>query len=48
MQRSWPQGYCLRRGVATGRAEFSWTVWADTLRRVLNLVDRPRLRASLG
>ena len=48
MQRSWHQGYCLRRGLAKVRAECSLTVLADKLRRVVHLVDMPRLLASLG
>ena len=36
------------RGLAKVRAEFRLTVLADHLRRVLNLVDMPRLLASLG
>jgi Transposase DDE domain len=48
MKRSWHQGYFLRRGLAKVRAAFSLTVLAYNLRRVLNLVDMPRLRASLG
>jgi hypothetical protein len=48
MKRSWNQGYFLMRGLAKVRAEFSLTVLADHLRRVLNLVDMPRLLASLG
>jgi transposase len=48
MKRSWNQGYFLMRGLAKVRAEFSLTVLAYNLRRVLNLVDMPRLLASLG
>jgi transposase len=48
MKRSWHQGYFLLRGVAKVRAECSLTVLAYNLRRVLNLVDMPRLLASLG
>ncbi|HEX9870353.1 MAG TPA: transposase [Candidatus Tectomicrobia bacterium] len=48
MKRRWHQGYCLLRGLAKVRAELSVTVVADHLRRVLNLVDMPRLLASLG
>jgi hypothetical protein len=48
IKRGWAQGYCLRRGLAKVRAAFSLTVLADNLRRVLNLVDMPRLLASLG
>jgi transposase len=45
MKRGWDQGDCLRRGVAQVRAEFSLTVLAYNLRRVLTLVDIPRLLA---
>jgi transposase len=48
MKRSWNQGYFLMRGLAKVRAEFRLTVLAYNLRRVLNLVDMPRLLASLG
>jgi transposase len=48
MKRSWHQGSFMMRGVAKVRAEFSLTVLAYNLRRVLNLVDMPRLLASLG
>ena len=48
MKRGWDQGYVLMRGLAKVRTEFSLTVLADNLRRVLNLVDIPRLLASLG
>jgi hypothetical protein len=44
-KRGWDQGDGLRRGLAKVRAEVSVTVLADQLRRVLNLVDRPRLLA---
>jgi Transposase DDE domain len=47
MKRGWDQGYFLMRGLAKVRAEFSLTVLAYNLRRVLNLVDMPRLLASL-
>jgi hypothetical protein len=48
MKRGWDQGDFLMRGLAKGRAEFSLTVLADNLRRVLNLVAMPRLLARLG
>lgn len=48
MKRSWNPGYFLMRGLAKVRAEFSVTVLADNLRRVLNLVAMPRRLASLG
>jgi transposase len=48
MQRGWEHGYFLRRGLEKVRTEFSLTVLADNLRRVLNLVEMPRLLAALG
>jgi transposase len=48
MKRGWDQGYVLMRGLARVRAEFSLTVLADHLRRVLNLVAMTRLLASFG
>jgi hypothetical protein len=48
MKRGWDQSYFLMRGLAKVRAEFSLTVLAYNLRRVLTLVDMPRLLASLG
>ncbi len=48
MTRSGNRGDFLRRGVAQVRAAFRVTVLAYHLRRVLNLVDMPRLLASLG
>jgi hypothetical protein len=48
MKRGWDQGYFLMRGLAKVRTEFSLTVLAYNLRRVLNLVAMPRLLASLG
>jgi hypothetical protein len=48
MKRSWNQGYFLMRGLAKVRAEFSLTVLAYNLRRVLNLVAMTRLLASFG
>ncbi len=47
MKWGWDQGDFLRRGLAKVRAECSLTVLAYNLRRVLNLVDMPRLLASL-
>jgi transposase len=47
-KRSGQQGYGLMRGVAKGRAECSWSVLADTLRRGLHRVAMPRRLASLG
>jgi transposase len=48
MKRGWEHGYFLMRGLEKVRTEFSLTVLADTLRRVLNLVEMPRLLAALG
>jgi hypothetical protein len=48
MKRGWDQGDFLMRGLAKVRTEFSLTVLAYHLRRVLNLVAMPRLLASLG
>ena len=48
MKRSWHQGYFLMRGLAKVRTEFSLTGLAYNLRRVLNLVDMPRLLARLS
>jgi hypothetical protein len=48
MKRGWEHGSCLRRGLEKVRTECSLTVWAYNLRRVLNLVEMPRLLATLG
>jgi transposase len=48
MQRWWDHGYFLMRGLEKVRTEFSLTVLAYNLRRVLNLVEMPRLMAVLG
>jgi transposase len=48
MKRGWDHGYFLMRGLEKVRAEFSLTVLAYNLRRVLNLVELPRLLAALG
>ena len=48
MQRWWDAGYFLMRGLEKVRTEFSLTVLAYNLRRVLNLVEVPRLLAALG
>jgi transposase len=48
MKRWWDAGYFLMRGLEKVRTEFSLTVLAYNLRRVLNLVERPRLMAALG
>jgi transposase len=48
MKRWWDAGYFLMRGREKVRTEFSLTVLADNLRRVVNLVEMPRLLAALG
>jgi hypothetical protein len=48
MKRWWDQGFFLMRGVEKVRTEFSLTVLAYNLRRVLTLVEMPRLMAALG
>jgi hypothetical protein len=48
MKRGWDHGYFLLRGLEKVRTECSLTVLAYNLRRVLNLVERPRLLAALG
>jgi transposase len=48
MRRWWDAGDFLRRGLEKVRTECSVTVLADHLRRVLNLVERPQLRAALS
>ena len=48
MQRWWATGYCFMRGLQKVRTEFSVTVLAYHLRRVLNRVEMPRLLAALG
>jgi hypothetical protein len=48
MQRGWDAGSCLMRGWEKVRTECSVTVLAYNLRRVLHLVERPRLRAARG
>src|SRR5262245_13184675 len=48
MKRWWEAGYFLMRGREQVRTEFSLTVLAYNLRRVLNLVETPRLMAALG
>jgi transposase len=48
MKRGWDQGFFLLRGLEKVRTEFSLTVLAYNLRRVLNLVGIPRLMAALG
>jgi transposase len=48
MKRWWDAGYFLLRGLEKVRTEFSLTVLAYNLRRVLNLIEMPRLLAALG
>jgi transposase len=48
MKRWWDAGYFLMRGLEKVRTEFSLTVLAYNLRRVLNLVEMPQLMAALG
>jgi hypothetical protein len=48
MKRGWDHGYFLMRGLEKVRTEFSLTVLAYNLRRVLNLVEMPRLLTALG
>ena len=48
MKRWWDAGYFLLRGLEKVRAEFSLTVWAYNLRRVLNIVGMAELMAALG
>ena len=48
MKRWWDAGYFLRRGREKVRTEFRLTVLAYNLRRVVNLVEMPRLLAALG
>jgi hypothetical protein len=48
MQRWWDAGDVCRRGLEKVRTEFSVTGLAYNLRRVLHLVEMPRLLAALG
>jgi len=48
MKRWWDAGYFFMRGLEKVRTECSLTVLACNLRRVLNLVEMPRLLAALG
>ena len=48
MKRWWDAGYFLMRGLEKVRTEFSLTVLAYNRRRVVNLVEMPRLLAALG
>jgi len=47
MKRWMDQGYFLMRGLRKVRAEFSLTVLAYNLRRVINIVGVPRMIAEL-
>ena len=46
MKRWWEQGCFVLRGLETVRTELSLTVLVYNLRRVVNLVGIPRLRAA--
>ena len=48
MRRCWDQSYFLMRRLEKVRAEFSLTVLAYNLRRVLNIVGMARLMAALS
>ena len=48
MKRGMEQGYFLLKGLTKVRGEFSLTVLAYNLKRVLNIVGVPRLRAALA
>ena len=48
MKRWWDAGYFLMRGLEKVRTACSLTVLAYHLRRVLNLVEMPRLLAARG
>jgi hypothetical protein len=48
MQRWGDAGYCLMRGLEKVRTALRLTVLAYNLRRVVNLVEMPRLMAALG
>jgi transposase len=48
MKRGMDQGYFLLRGLQKVRAEFSLTVLAYNIKRVMNLVGVPRMLAALG
>jgi len=48
MKRGMDQGYFLLRGLAKTRGEFSLTVLAYNIKRVINLVGVPQLMAALG
>jgi len=48
MKRGMDQGYFLLRGLQKVRTEFSLTVLAYDMKRVMNLVGVPRMLAALG
>jgi len=48
MKRGMDQGYVLLKGLRKVRGEFSLTVLAYNLRRVLNLVSVPQLLEALA
>ena len=48
MKRYWDQSYFLMRGLEKVRTEFSLTVLAYNLKRVLKIVGMPRLMAALS
>ena len=48
MKRGMDQGYFLMRGLVKVRSEFSLTVLAYNLKRVINLVGVPRMIAALA
>jgi transposase len=48
MKRGMDQGYFLMRGLVKVKSEFSLTVLAYNLKRVINLVGVPRMLAALG
>jgi hypothetical protein len=48
MKRAMDQGYFLLKGLRKVRGEFSLTVLAYNLKRVINLVGVPQLMAALA
>lgn len=48
MKRAMDQGYFLLKGLSKVRGEFSLTVLAYNLKRVINLVGVPQLLAALA
>jgi len=47
IKRAFGFGYCLLRGLVKVAAEVSLAVFADNLRRAINILGVPRLRAVL-